>query len=118
MSIKVEIHKIDLPALPEWNVEEITGYKPFTSFWNGFSIADLYGVEAVKDTYKRAFAEWKSDYKYLTELVMVLNWKTWQHNDKRPDLAEVYENLYYKTDNYALDNLKGEEQTYYWQVTD
>ena len=56
-----------------WNIEAMTGYKPMTTFYEEFSIADNFGASAVKDTYKRAFRNWKDDYKYLTELVMVLN---------------------------------------------
>lgn len=63
--------------LPRWNIEEMCGYKPITTFWDDFSIADNFGIDAVCDTYNRAFQEWKTDYKYLTELVMVLNWKIW-----------------------------------------
>ena len=61
-----------------WNIEEMTGYHPLTTFWQDFSIADSFGMDAVKDTYQRAFSEWRTDYTYLTELVMVLNWKIWQ----------------------------------------
>ena len=39
-------------------MEEI-GYKPITTFWDDFSIADRFGISAIKDTYKRAFEEWK-----------------------------------------------------------
>lgn len=38
---------------------EATGYEPISTFWTDFSIADTFGKEAVKDTYERAFAEWK-----------------------------------------------------------
>lgn len=48
-----------------------------TTFWDDFSIADAFGVGAIKDTYNRAFKEWKSDYRYLTDLVIVLNHKCW-----------------------------------------
>ena len=30
------------------------GYEPITTFWDDFSIADVFGASAVKDTYKRA----------------------------------------------------------------
>ena len=50
-----------------------------TTFWMDFSIADRFGKSAVKDTYKTAFESWKDNYKYLTELVMVLNHKIWEH---------------------------------------
>ena len=48
------------------------GYELQTTFWNDFSIADRFGIEAINDTYKRAFSEWKDNYKYLTELILVL----------------------------------------------
>lgn len=35
------------------------GYDLMTTFWEDFSIADKYGVPGIKDTYKRAFNEWK-----------------------------------------------------------
>ena len=97
--------------------EEI-GYTPQTTFWNDFSIADIYGKDTVKDTYKRAFSEWKNDAVYLTELVLVLNHKSWQHVEKRPDLSELYTELYYKADKYALDHLKGADWQYYFETTD
>ena len=61
--------------IPKWDIEEETGYKPFTTFWQDFSIADVFGKEAVMDTFQRAFEEWKNNYVFITELVMVLNHK-------------------------------------------
>lgn len=55
------------------------GYDLITTFWGDFSIADKYGIAGVKDTYKRAFNEWKDDYKFFTELTLVLNHKIWLH---------------------------------------
>jgi len=101
-----------------WNIEAITGYKPITTFWEDFSIADAFGVGAVKDTYKRAFDEWKSDYKYLTELAMVLNWKIWAWYEKDLALGEVYNDLWKATDAWCCKYLKGDELTYYLQTTD
>ena len=47
--------------------------KDFTTFYMDFTIADHFGIEAIKDTFNRAFEEWKTDYKYLTFLVLNLN---------------------------------------------
>ena len=58
-----------------FNSEAYCGYTQITTFFEDFSIADHFGIAAIRDTYKRAFNEWKNDYKYLTELVLVLNWK-------------------------------------------
>ena len=97
----------------------INGYETFTTFWSDFSIADRFGVNAIKDTYTRAFNEWKHDYKYLTELVLVLNWKCWDFYDKRNDeYSALYSELYYKAADYASENLRGEEARYYFTITD
>lgn len=94
-------------------------YQMQTTFWLDFTIADRFGVEGVKDTYKRAFSEWKTDYIYLTELAIVTNWKCWQHYEKgNMELSELYSEYYYKTRSYALNHLKGDELKYYLKTTD
>lgn len=93
-------------------------YKPITTFFQDFSIADKFGVSAIKDTFKRAFKEWKTDYKFLTELVMVLNWKCNYYYGHNSEYAELYNNLWEEADAYACDNLKGEELSYFYRTTD
>lgn len=94
-------------------------YDCITTFWEDFSIADHFGISAVKDTYNRAFKDWKTDYKYLTEFVLVLNHKCWQHyNEGNMNLSEVYSELYYKAHDYAREILRGEEAEYYYRITD
>lgn len=109
--------------IPQWNIEEEMGYKPITTFWQDFSIADKYGIYEIVDTFNRAFDEWKSDYKYLTELVLVLNHKIFQHyvsgGDKTQNrIASLYNAIWTKANEYALDNLQGEEAEYFYRVTD
>ena len=101
-----------------WNIEQLTGYKPITTFYEDFSIADNFGEEAIEDTYNRAFKNWKEDYKYLTELVIVLNWKIWAWYEKDYKIAKLYDTLWRKTQDYALKHLTGEELTYYLRTTD
>ena len=105
-------------TIPRWNITEISGYEPKTTFWEDFSIADCFGITAIKDTYKRAFEEWKSDYIYLTELVMVLNHKIFQWYERDDDKAKLYSDLWEKADGYACDNLKGDELRYFYRTTD
>ena len=105
-------------TIPRWNIAELNGYEPKTTFWQDFSIADAFGPDAVQDTFNRAFDEWKTDYIYLTELVLVLNHKIWQHYEKNEQLAKLYNDLWEKADNYACDHLKGDELTYFYNVTD
>lgn len=101
-----------------WNIEELCGYTPITTFYDDFTIADKFGVNAIQDTFNRAFNEWKSDYKYLTELIMVLSWKSFEYADTNVEYANLYSELYYKADEYACNNLKDEELKYYYETTD
>jgi hypothetical protein len=90
-----------------------------TTFWQDFTIADAFGEDAVKDTFDRAFEEWKSDYRYLTDLVIVLNHKLWEHYEKgNESLARLYDSLWKKADGYAMDTLKDDELGYFLDQTD
>lgn len=111
--------------IPRWDIEEETGYKPITTFWMDFSIADNYGLQAIQDTFNRAFDAWKGDYKYLTELVLVLvlNHKIFHHyvdkgTEEQNEVASLYNELWNKANDYALDNLKGEQADYFYHLTD
>lgn len=97
-----------------WNIQEMTGYHPKTTLYEDFSIADGFGADAIIDTCKRAFNAWKDNTEYLTELVMVLNWKTLEHYEAgRGSYAELYNNLWTEADSWAMENLKGEDLKYY-----
>lgn len=94
-------------------------YKCITTFWDDFAIADRFGIKAIKDTFKRAMAEWGKNYKYLTELVIVLNHRCWMHYEKgRQALSQLYADLYHEANNYAADTLQGEEYKYYFNIID
>ena len=100
-------------------MELMNGYKMISTFPTDFDIADKFGLGAIKDTFKRAFNEWKSNYVYLTELVITLNFKIWEHYENgNQELASLYNELWEKADNYACENLKGEELSFFYRVTD
>lgn len=102
-----------------WNIEEMTGYKPKTTFYTDFSIADKFGIKGIKDTFKRAFDEWKDDTEYFTELSMALNWKIWEHYDNgKHEIARVYNDLWEETKEYVYNNWSEEQQSYYYRTTD
>lgn len=102
-----------------WNIEAQTGYKPITTFYQDFSIADRFGYSAVKDTCQRGLKTAQFlGYKELTEFAMVLNWKVWEHYQSNPTLAEVYQDLWEEVDEFIQDTLKGEELQYYYRTTD
>lgn len=99
---------------------ETTGYQEKTTFWDDFSIADeMFGPAAVQETFDRAFEDWKDNCEYLTELVLVLNWKLWQQYErKNKELYELYSKLWEQADEYACNNLKGADLDYFYTTTD
>lgn len=97
----------------------MNGYRFTSTFWEDFTLADVFGEDAVKDTYKRAFEEWKDDYVFLTELVCTCNLKICEHYENgNKKLAKVYDSLWRKADAYACKHLKGEELSFFYRITD
>ena len=104
-----------------WPMAEAIGYKPITTFWDDFSVAERFGKESILETAEKCFKEWKSDYKYLTELIMVINHKSWywdSHNNN--ELMELYSHLYYKYDDKAIKALNNNKTAlnYYFRTLD
>lgn len=97
---------------------EMTGYEPKTTFWQDFCVAEPFGEKAIRDTFKRAFKEWQNDKVYVTELVMVLNWKSWQYAETNERLARLYQELWGEADEWCCKNLKGEDLDYFYRTTD
>lgn len=94
-------------------------YECKTTFWSDFTIADRFGIPAIKDTYRRAFNDWKHDIIYMTELVMVLNWKTWEANaNNDTPLCKCYRGLWNEANDYCWNNFKGDDLTYFYTTTD
>ena len=90
-----------------------------TTFWSDFTIADKFGVDAIKNTYARAFKEWKDNIEYITELSIVLNWKSWEHYDEKNEiLSKLYIDIWNELDSYLLDTLKDNDLKYYLRETD
>lgn len=103
----------------DWNIEEMTGYKPISTYYTDFGIAEWYGEDAIRDTYAMAVDNWGKSIEWMTEIVMVLNWKIWEHyhggNDK---LAKLYDELWRKAEDYVVKNFKGDDLSYFYRVTD
>lgn len=98
---------------------EALGYHAQTTLWGDFGVADDFGKDAIKDTFKRTFNAFKDDETYGTELAMVLNHKAWQHHaQENEELTALYSELFDKVDVYILDHWKGEKLTYYLKTTD
>ena len=91
------------------------------TFLSDFDIADHFGASAIKDTYKRAFNEWKTDIKAIAEMSVALNMRCWFWYQKNEALCELYQNLFYKLQDYVYrDNTEySEEELHtYWEYTD
>lgn len=102
-----------------WNIEAMTGYKPKTTFYEDFSIADRFGAAAVKDTFRRSLKGWKHNHEYLTELAMAMSWKVNEHYcSGNMAFAELYQDLYEKIDTYCKDHFNEEQLRYYYLTTD
>lgn len=102
----------------EFMAEEC-GYDVKTTFWDDFTLAERHGgVNAVKETYQRAFKEWHNNVEYVTELAIVLNHKIWQHYEENYELGKAYNDLWIECDAWCHDNLKGDDATYYFSTTD
>lgn len=90
-----------------------------TTFFQDFTIADHFWIDAIKDTFERAFKEWKSDYRYLTELVVALNRKMFEHYGKKNyKYTQLYQELFEQADEYAECNLQWDEYKYFIHQTD
>jgi hypothetical protein len=83
------------------------------------SIAEWYGADSVRDTYKNVMRSWVKDVVYFTEFVMCLNWKIWeQHARGNEELALVYDELWRQADELACNTYKDEDADYYYRTTD
>jgi len=109
----------------ELNEEEIkmtlpNGYEMTTTFESDFRIADKFGIPAIKDTFQRAFAEWKNDPVYLSELSVICNYSLWHYYEMgNMPYAELYEKLWIQCENEAYrDDQDPEFIRKYFEITD
>ena len=73
--------------------ESMCGYTQRTTFSDDFTIAERNGIPAIKETYRNAFNSWKTDVVFITELVLVLNWKMLYMDERHMTEKSV---MYYK----------------------
>ena len=103
-------------------LKKSSGYETISTFYGDLSIADVYGIDAIKDTIKRVKEQWFNDYKMFTEFVLALNHKSWEWNARTEvegwseEIEKLYIEQYYYFDDYCLDNYKGEALDYYLSV--
>lgn len=101
--------------------ERETGRECITTFWDDFTIAEIWGFAGIKNTFDRAFKEWKHDIKYLSELAIVLNWKSWKWAEKDEKIAQLYIDCGDIVADYVYSDdtpTTPEDRQYFFEVTD
>lgn len=99
----------------------LNGYEMQTTFFSDFSIADAFGINAIKEIYDLSFKSWKNDIVFMTELTVVLNSKIWQHyEDGNEEISKLYDELWRKNVDYIYDKFGKDENAmrFYFEVTD
>lgn len=99
----------------EWCKRELN-YDTITTYFDDFSIAERFGLSAIKDTYRRALLN--RDYKMMTELTMVLNHKIWFTYEKQPELGKVYDALWRDCESKCQEWFNKDELAYFYRVLD
>ena len=90
-----------------------------TTFYADLSIAEVFGVKSIKDTYRRVMKEWSNNLEFMCEWVVALNQKIWQHHDtQNENLAKVYNDLWCKAYDYCQNHFKGEELSKFYAYID
>lgn len=90
-----------------WITPTITGYKPVTTFWTEFCQIEDTGFVNLKEYFQKVFEDNKplNLYPQMTELIMVLNHKCWEHYEHgRYELSRIYQALYEKAYDWALNH--------------
>lgn len=92
-------------------------------FWGEFDTAELCGPNTIKGLAEAEFDRYKDDIEALTDLVMVINHKSWNHHDMgNDDMCSLYADLYYKYYEQAIEYLEKEcrdkDLTYFIRTLD
>lgn len=83
----------------------LSGEKFEYTFLYDFDIADHFGENAIRDTYKRALNEWKSNIRAVAEIYIALNMRCWfWYENGNNELSGLYEELFYKLRNFVYDD--------------
>lgn len=109
-----------------WNdIEKLTGYKPLTKHYEFLKNCESLGRKDLREGFNKIFQieqtqyENTNDPRFITELAMVVNWLMWEANDNGIiSLSVTYERYYHKVNDWCLNNLKGDNLTYYVRTTD
>lgn len=96
-------------------------YERLTTFYSDLSIAERYGENAIKDTYRNVIKSWMNDIQFITEFALCLNYKSWEWDSRENDsLVSLYADLFYEAQDKIYDHYKDNEEalSYYYRITD
>lgn len=100
-------------------LEQDTGFKFETNVWELFTEAEQMDDVDIEELYRKLFRERRNDVKLVAELSMCMNRKLWEHYEKKEEnLAELYNMLRMRVDEYAKDVFIWEDGAYYFRITD
>ena len=110
-----------------WQMCGMVQYEPVTDLRNALSKYEQKGkkeleqfVKTEVEVLKQKWLEVEENYKRITELVMFLNWKIWQRDEKDCgcELEAMYDKLWRKYHSWCQSHFKGEASSYYFKTTD
>ena len=95
-----------------------SSYAPFTTYASDFILAEIEGSAGVIKTAKDAWNNWKTDYKWATEIIMAINFLAWYHYDVDVNLS--LSELYYKYMDLYYEQFNGNSEAtdYFFEMTD
>ncbi len=119
------------------NLGDITDYQPKYTFYVDFSIAEFCEIylrdkNAVRKSYKQFISSWGKNIEAMTEIVMVLNHKSWAFDGrvdskylgigdaKAEEFTQLYVELYEDAYSMVEKNFKDDEDalSYFYRITD
>lgn len=82
----------------------------YKGFMQDFRTADLFGANAIEDTFRRAWDEWKENADYFSSMTLTLNHLCWYHHDTGNDgYCRLYEKLYRKAAGWCYDHFTAKD---------
>lgn len=105
----------------EQNLKDIKGDERKTTFYYDLSIAEVFDAESVIDTCQRSLKDFIYDEQYISELVLSVNWKSWEHQARGNEgWSKLYSELYYQIYDIVLDKYQDDEEKadYFWHYLD
>lgn len=91
--------------------------KCHTTFMQDFTIADAFGIKAIKDTYQGGW-QYLHDVEMMAEFVAVLNHKIWEHYGHNNELARLYDSLWREADDKCRNHFEGNDLCKYYDILD